>query len=251
MEKTSDTRLIAASDLLVAGALLSRVPLPHASEAAFARQARAGWAYPVIGVLLALLSGVVWWGAGWLGLPVMVQAGLSLAALTMMSGALHEDGLADTADGLWGGYDRARRLEIMKDSRIGSYGVLALVFGTGLRWIALAAAGPVALLVAASLSRSVLPGLLRLLPMARGTGMAHSVGRPAFESAALALGVGGVLAVLVAGFGAALLALALAVAVAAAVGALAQRKIGGVTGDICGAVQQLAELAILLALIGL
>jgi adenosylcobinamide-GDP ribazoletransferase len=249
MTEKTDTRLVVPADLLVAGALLTRLPLPHAPSAAFARQARAGWTYPLIGAGLAALAALVWGVAGWLGWPPLVQAGLTLAALTAMTGALHEDGLADSADGLWGGTDPARRLEIMKDSHIGSYGVLALVFITGLRWLSLAAAGPWALLASASLSRAVLPALLHALPLARTTGLARSVGAPPPRTAILALTLGTALAWAATGFWLAVLALATCLSVAALIGTLARRKIGGVTGDICGATQQLTELAVLLALL--
>lgn len=248
MMNSADTALMRLSDVLVAGALLTRLPLPHAPHAAFDRQARAGWAYPLVGAALGGLAGCVWLLAAWVGLPVMVQAGLALTALALMTGALHEDGLADTADGLWGGHDPARRLAIMKDSHIGSYGVLALVFGVGLRWFAFAAAGPWALVVGASVSRGTLPALLCALPSARADGLAHSVGAPPRATALLALAIGAGLGCAVYGM-LALAAIFVACLVTAGLGLLAYRKIKGVTGDICGAAQILAELAVLLVLI--
>jgi adenosylcobinamide-GDP ribazoletransferase len=249
MDKNDKARLVAASDLLVAGALLTRLPLPHAPDAAFARSAQAGWCYPLVGAVLAGLAGVVWSLCGVLALPGPVQAGVTLAALVAMTGALHEDGLADTADGLWGGHAPVRRLEIMKDSRIGSYGVLALVFGIGLRWLALGAAGPWALLAAASLSRAVLPAMMAALPFARPDGLARSVGAPSAATAALALGIGTVVAIWAVGPVFGLVAALVAGLAAALVGWVAVRKIGGITGDICGAAQQCAELVVLLALV--
>ncbi len=250
MEENAKARLLAASDPLVAAVLLTRLPLPRMGDAAFARAARAGWCYPLVGAALAGLAGLVWWLCGLFALPVPVQAGITLAALTVMTGALHEDGLADTADGLWGGQAPVRRLEIMKDSRIGSYGVLALVFGSGLRWAALAAAGPWALLAAASLSRAVLPGMMTALPFARQSGLAQSIGAPPRATAGLALGLGALIALWIAGPGPGLLCVLGAVAAAALVGWVALRKIGGITGDICGAAQQVVELLVLLLLIG-
>ena len=197
MENPRDTALMRPADLLVAGAMLTRLPLPHAPDAAFARQAAASWAYPVIGGVLGLLAATIWALCGALGLPDMLTAGLTLAALTVMTGALHEDGLADTADGLWGGRDATRRLEIMKDSRIGSYGVLALIFGTGLRWTALTAAGPAALIAACALSRGMLPALMHAIPFARADGLARSVGAPTRQTAGMAVA----LALLVAALG--------------------------------------------------
>ncbi len=105
--------------------------------AATARGALAAWAYPLVGVVVGGLGAVTGALALWLGLPAPLAAGLVLLAMIAVTGALHEDGLADTADGFWGGWDRARRLEIMKDSQIGSYGVIALILSLGLRWSAL------------------------------------------------------------------------------------------------------------------
>ena len=250
MRPEDDMATFRGSDLLVAGALLTRLPLPHAPRDAFDRAARAVWAYPVVGLGLAVLASVVWMLAGWLGVGPVLQAGLTLAALVAMTGALHEDGLADTADGLWGGRDAARRLEIMRDSRIGSYGVIALVLGLGLRWFALAAAGPAALVASASLSRGVLPLLMAREPMARRDGLAHAQGQPPERTAWIALGIGAAVAVVFGGLGGAILSLLAVAGLAHIIARLARARIGGITGDILGATQQVCELAILLLLIG-
>ena len=240
-------------DLLLALVLLTRLPLPHLSQESFARQARATWAFPVAGLVvggLASLLGMValhWWS------PILA-AGLALALQVVLTGAMHEDGLADTADGFWGGFERARRLEIMKDSHIGSYGVLALILGIGLRWAALTTlfeAGliwaPVALGV---LSRAAMPVLMASLPNARGSGLSQSVGRPAPGTVLAGLALALALAVLAIGWGA-LPAALLCVPVVLALRALAKAKIGGQTGDVLGATQQVSELSLALALIAL
>ncbi|MGR3758572.1 adenosylcobinamide-GDP ribazoletransferase [Roseobacteraceae bacterium NS-SX3] len=245
---------IAAQDVLLALVLLTRLPLPRLPDAAFARQARAAWAFPLAGLAVAAPACALAAAAAAMGLPPAVSAGLALTVQILLTGAMHEDGLADTADGFWGGFSRARRLEIMKDSRTGTYGVLALLLGTGLRWSALAAliaaAGPWPLLALAVLSRAVLPVLMRALPNARGSGLSQSAGRPpagaAVLGAVLALGLALIL------LGAAALPAALAMALAAwGVALLARAKIGGQTGDVLGAAQQVCELAGLLALLAL
>ncbi|ASM72801.1 MULTISPECIES: adenosylcobinamide-GDP ribazoletransferase [Roseobacteraceae] len=238
-------------DVIVALALLTRLPLPHAPKTAFARQAQAAWAFPLAGLAVALAAALVGWIGMALDLPTPITAGLMLTTLVLTTGAMHEDGLADTADGLWGGFDAVRRLEIMKDSRIGTYGVLALGLGTGLRWVALSATlavgvGP--MIAAAVLSRGLLPALMTLMPHARRTGLSHQVGRPDRNVALAALGMAVVLALVFAGWGV-IWALVLAALAVAALAALAHRKIGGQTGDILGAAQQVAELVILLVLI--
>lgn len=165
---------------------------------------------------------------------------------------MHEDGLADCADGFWGGFERARRLEIMKDSQIGSYGVLAMVLSVGLRWLAvatlLAAGGWFWPLVALeALSRSVMPSLMHALPHARKSGLSHAQGRPPLNAAMLAAGVGAAIALMGLGWVAFKLAALIALATFA-LGALAQRKVGGQTGDVLGASQQIALILAYLAL---
>ena len=128
-------RLLAPGDIATATALLTRLPVPFTAD----RAAAAAWAYPVTGLFVATLAAAVASLALAFGLPPALAAGLVLAIQVIVTGAMHEDGLADSADGLWGGWTRARRLEIMRDSRIGTYGVLALVLVTGLRWAALTA----------------------------------------------------------------------------------------------------------------
>lgn len=239
-----------AWDVIVALALLTRLPLPHAPTAAFTRQAQAAWAFPLAGLAVGVIAAVVGWLCMAAGLPVPVTAGLMLAALVVTTGAMHEDGLADTADGFWGGFDPARRLEIMKDSHIGTYGVLALALGVGLRWMALSATlavgvGP--MVAAVVLSRGLLPTLMACMPHARRTGLSHQVGQPSQAVALGALGLAVVLALVVAGWGV-IWALVLAAVAVGALAALARAKIGGQTGDVLGAAQQLSELVILLAL---
>lgn len=231
-------------DLRAALALLSRLPLPPPADFPVPP---AVWAWPLAGLLLGGIATALAGLALALGLPAGLAAALWLAAAALITGAMHEDGLADSCDGLWGGWDRARRLEIMKDSHIGSYGVMGLLLVTLARWSAVAtllAAGHwPALLAAAALSRAPMALLLALLPNARGTGLSQSVGRPSQDAAALACAVALGLALL-AGWGALTAALAVA-ASTAALGLLARRKIGGQTGDILGASQQLGELAAL------
>lgn len=252
--RKSDIAGLALRDCALALVLLTRLPLPHLPAAAFARQAQAGWAWPLAGLAVAALACLPGAAALALGLPATVAAGLVLGAQAMLTGAMHEDGLADMADGLWGGMTRERRLEIMKDSRIGSYGVLALVFGIGLRWSALApliAAGHWgAVIAAALLSRAGMAVLMATLPPARAGGLSRSVGRPGAGTAAGAVALALGLTLVIAG-GAALAAGLCAALAVCGTGALARAKIGGQTGDILGAAQQLAELAALLTFVAL
>lgn len=190
-----------------------------------------------------------------------MAAFLSLALLSLLTGGLHEDGLADSADGLFGGKDRDHALTIMKDSRIGSYGVIALVVSFGLRASALAALGalgstwlaPAALLGAAAFSRALMIWHWSHLPPARSGGTAVAVGQPQPQARLLALCMGGALTLplLACGVSPGALVLSLAVTTGAAMlfTRLAHNKINGHTGDTIGATQQITEMALLCALV--
>ncbi len=197
-----------------------------------------------------------------LNLPVMVSAALVLTTLTLTTGAFHEDGLADTFDGLFGGHDKERRLEIMKDSRIGTFGGCALMLAFLLRFsllIALIEEGGLAatlgaLAIAAIWSRTLGIHVLAVEKPARAYGALATVGQPTVRTAQIALGLAGGLclaAALAVGLPMAglMLGLALGVFIALGMAATARRLIGGPTGDIAGAVQQLGEIAVMLGLV--
>lgn len=248
-----DTDIFAPGDLPAALGLLTRLPVPVDGARAAARGARAAWAWPLAGLAVAALA-VAAGGAGLgLGLPPALAAAVVLAVQVAVTGAMHEDGLADSADGLWGGWDRDRRLAIMKDSRTGAYGVIALVLTLIARWAAVAAlmAAPGwgwGLLAVAATSRASMTALSGALPSARPGGLSGQVGRPPVATVWAALGIALVVALLATG--AAALALAFWTAlVLAGWAAVARAKIGGQTGDILGAGQQLAEVAGLCVLV--
>ncbi|SDN02336.1 cobalamin-5'-phosphate synthase [Methylobacterium phyllostachyos] len=215
---------------------------------------------PLAGLILALPAALALVAAWWIGLGPFLAATLALAILVMATGALHEDGLADVADGFGGGGTRERRLEIMRDSRIGAYGGAALVLALALRIGALAtlldrtgAAAATALILAAALSRVAALAPMVLLEPARTGGLSASVGRPDRMSLATALGLGVALALaaclLGLPFGGVALMIVGAGLAALGMTALARGKIGGQTGDVIGACQQVAEIAALLALV--
>lgn len=241
------------SDIAGAATLLTRLPLPVDHARAGARAALAVWAYPVVGGLIGAVAGGVVALLTALGAPALAAAAIALLIGLALTGALHEDGFADMADGL-GGRDPARRLEIMRDSRIGAFGAAALIAALlakasllahvaegapGLTTIAMAAA-------AGAASRAPLGAAMRWLAPARREGLAAGVGRPPTWAALLALGLG---ALALAGFGwSGGAALAAGLASAAMVAAMARRAFGGVTGDVLGAMQVAAEIAALTAL---
>lgn len=248
MTPVRDIALRLPSDLMSAFALLSRLPLPNHRGTG----AASAWAWPLVGAVLGGIGAALASAALWLGVTPGVTAALVLASSAMLTGGLHEDGLSDTADGLFGGWTRERRLEIMKDSRVGAYGVLALVLVVLARWSALTAVlvygGHWAALIATSaLSRAPMALVMALLPNARGEGLSHATGKPSAATAlaGLALAVG--LAVVLTGWTAVPLVLS-TLAVTLWLSFIALRKIGGQTGDILGASQQLAEVACLAVL---
>ena len=210
------------------------------------------WAFPLVGLVVGALGAATLLAAVHFGVPPAVAAGLVLALQIVLTGALHEDGLADVADGFWGGRTAERRLEIMRDSRIGSYGTLALLLSVGLRWQALAkiieidpVLAGIALVAVAMTSRAWLAVLLAALRPARADGL----GRAASNAKPMRAVIAVVLA--------ALSAFALPEIMAAAVfqamfvwilARLALRRIGGQTGDVLGAAQQVTEIAALLYL---
>ncbi len=237
--------------------LLSRLPWPFAVPRDLGAIGRGVWAFPIVGAVLGALGGGVYWLGRETGLPAFVAATLAIAFLALATGGLHEDGLADTADGFGGGRTREQKLAIMRDSRTGAYGVLALVIVTLLRIGALAtmagAVGFAALIAAASLGRGFAALPMSLLAPARPDGLARASGRAPGFSACLAL-ILAVAAATLAAAGYALPLRAVGYAVAGAffavlfVSLMAQRHIGGVTGDVLGAAILAGEAAALVAL---
>jgi adenosylcobinamide-GDP ribazoletransferase len=240
-----ETRLL--PDLLSAFALLSRVPVPDHKGSG----AASAWAWPVVGAALGALTALIAQLALWLGFTHGITAVLVLGLGAVLTGGLHEDGLSDTADGLFGGWTRERRLEIMKDSRVGSYGVLALVLVTLARWSALtsvlATGSPWVLVAVGALSRAPMAVIMAALPNARGTGLSHATGRPTPQGALIGAALSVACAILFAGW-AALTMLGAVIVISALLARSATRRIGGQTGDILGAAQQLAEAAALAVL---
>ena len=200
---------------------------------------QAAWAFPLAGLLVGAISGGVYLASATV-LPPLPSALLALAASALTTGALHEDGLADLADGFGGGQDKARKLDIMRDSRIGSYGVIALVLTLMLTASAMAEAASVALfLTIGAGTREAMVAALATMPAARTDGLGHSATVKPGPGLAMALAIPLALAAL-SGAVAPLIAMA---AMTLAVRALALRQIGGQTGDVMGAIQKLGECA--------
>lgn len=244
-------------DFLAALSFYSRLPAPAPSGAPdFSRLAAAA---PLAGAFLGALAALALLIANLLHLPPLLCASLAIAALALLTGALHEDGFADVADGFGGGRDRDAKLAIMRDSRLGSYGGLALTLATIARVGALAAlfernvflAAFVLIFVGAASRVAGLAPLLMLVP-ARADGLAAAVSPPDRQSAGQGLAVAACFALPLWLAGAPLSQLLFAIAAAGllvwGLARLAQRQIGGYTGDVLGAAQQAAEIALLICL---
>lgn len=240
-------------DVSIAGGFLTRLPFPPADGAggkgALGRAARA---FPLVGAVVGVIAGLSLMVASGLGLHPLACAFVALAVSALVTGALHEDGLADVADGFGGGGTTAGKLKVMRDSRIGTFGVLAVVFSVGVRAGVLGGLpGPgtaaAALIAAGALSRGLLPVVMHVMAPARKSGLAVKAGRPDQEGWVTALLLGALLAFLFLGPVAGLAALGGGVIAVAAVAWLGFRQIGGVTGDLLGAQQQAAEIAVLMA----
>lgn len=250
-------------DVMAALRFYSRLPMPRRDAAAYGAPDldRLAYAIPLAGLVIGAIGGGVLLLANALHFSPLLSAALAVAALVLITGAVHEDGLADTADGLGGGRDKAQRLAIMRDSRVGSFGATALVLALLLRVAALEAllrtANPLrtALVVAAAAAASRAAGilLLRALPPARTDGASAAFGQPS-PSATVACGLMAALIVAVVlvptfGVGAAFAGLIAPLLALGAVALLAVRLIGGQTGDVAGATQQVAEIVFLLAVL--
>ncbi|MER8761536.1 MULTISPECIES: adenosylcobinamide-GDP ribazoletransferase [unclassified Mesorhizobium] len=236
-------------DIALCLVFFTRLPLPSADFRGRSLAA-AIWAAPVAGLAVALAGALVYAGGTRLGLAAGPAAALTLAAILLATGCLHEDGLSDVADGFGGGKTRDRKLEIMRDSRIGAYGACALGISLLIRWSVLSGfAGPAhvfwALIAAHAASRGLIGALMHLLPRARSDGLSAEAGTVSAETAGIGAVLGAV-ALLALGFGAAVFAIILLGLLFAAFRALCLNQIGGQTGDTVGALQQLGEIAILL-----
>jgi adenosylcobinamide-GDP ribazoletransferase len=237
-------------DAVAAARFLTRLPLPDFGAPRPGPLAGAMRAFPLVGLLIGLAGWVVLAVAAAVGLPAMAAALLAVALTVAVTGGLHEDGLADTADGFGGGAGRAAKLAIMRDSRSGAYGVLALVFSVALRAAALATLAPshagLALVAAHTVSRAALPPVMRWQEPARDDGLGAGAGRPDDAALGWCAAIAFVVALLCLGAGPGLAGLIVVAGAVAALAELARRQIGGYTGDVLGAAEQIGEIAMLL-----
>jgi adenosylcobinamide-GDP ribazoletransferase len=239
-------------NLLAALQFLTRVPIRLRREPSL--PAAAPW-FPVAGAIIGLAVGAAAAGMWHLVTP-MVSAAVAIVVGLLITGAFHEDGLADIADAFGGGWTVERRLEIMKDPRHGTYGVAALVSTVAVRIVALGSLpGPAVMFAAAvtahTVGRAAAVGLMLAGPTARHDGLGADYTKLLRRSTAVAgIAVGLAIAVVAVGWWVAPVA-AIGALGAAAVLALARRKIGGISGDVLGACEQVVECTTLVTIVAL
>jgi adenosylcobinamide-GDP ribazoletransferase len=241
-----------ASDLKAALQFSTRLPIGSWIAGDRVDFNQMAWAIPIAGAIVGLIGALVYTLARALGLTPVPSAALSVVATMLTTGCLHEDGLADTVDGFGGGRSRDDKLEIMRDSRIGTYGTCALILSVLLRTSAIASLGIPALvtptLIAAhAASRATMPISMWLVPPARTDGLSAAAGSMSQRSFGIASALG--IAALVLAFGLTA-GIVLTVLLLLAIGGMARlciKQIGGQTGDVLGALEQVSEIVILLA----
>lgn len=243
------------TDLAIALGWLTRLPTRFPDAAADRKLAQALWAFPVVGVVLA--SGLAATFAAMVGLGAnsLLAAAVTVALAMLLTGALHEDGLADMLDGLGARGGRDARLAAMRDSRIGTYGTLGLILFLLIRVAALSSLDMLdalaGLLAALALGRAGMGVVMARLPLARSDGAASGAGKAGDHDMRKACATGLLIVLLASVIGGApilqlLLAVAVAIAVVLAMAELARRKLGGHTGDVLGATCMAVETTVLL-----
>ena len=249
----TDTRF---DDARIAAAFLTRLPLALDHPPGPGRLARASWAFPIVGLVAGLAGGLVYGFAYWLGLPPLLAATFAIAAQIVLTGALHEDAAGDVADGLGGGATREVKLELMRDSRIGTFGALALITVFTARVAAVSALSETetvvaALVAAGAASRAAMVAVMAMMAPARSDGLGAEAGRPGKGTVAAALMIAGALSLLALGTVTGTAGLAGAAVGAGGLAWIAWRQIGGHTGDVLGACQQAAEVLFLAVVVAM
>jgi len=251
LKNYTETAQNLVTDMRIAISLCTRLPIGPSAVVGDGDVARASWAFPVAGLVVGLFGAAIFWLASRLHLPPMAASALAMTATVLLTGAMHEDGLADTADGFGGGKTRETKLAIMRDSRIGTYGACALALSLMLRWSALAEISEprlvaVALISAHVSARAAVPIFMSLVSPARADGLSTSAGQPPRQSGTIALLLGTICLLISFGPSGALKALLVLGLIGLVLARLTIRQIGGQTGDVLGALEQSCEAAVLL-----
>lgn len=243
------------NDFLIALSLLTRIPINIDHNNVDERSRKASWAYPLVGALVGAIAALTANILNFFGLPVTICTIMALLTMVALTGGIHEDGLSDSADGLGGGTDKDSILKIMKDSRIGSFGTIALVLIILGRYGSMNELMKIdqlfwPLVAAGAVSRVPMVGAMVYLKPARNDGLSVSVGAPPKFSFIIALIIGILSCVLVVGILSILVLLGVGI-ITIIIFYIANEKISGQTGDVLGASQQFAELIALSIISGI
>jgi adenosylcobinamide-GDP ribazoletransferase len=232
--------------------LLTRLPVPVSGEPEFDWLARSAKWFPLVGIGIGVVAGGVFFGARFIWPSGAIPALLAIAVAALLTGCLHEDGLADVADGLGAGRDVESRLRIMKDSHIGTYGVLVLILAIAAKAAALGGLtgweGLEVLIAAHGLARAGCSVAMAALAYVRPaeTSKFGPISKPSWPETAFAI-ASGLFALIFMPWDAILASLAAGLIAGAAIGWIARAKLGGYTGDVLGAIEQTIEVAVMLA----
>ena len=240
-------------DILLSVVFLTRFPITLSEDTKSLQLADVIWAFPVVGVFVGVLASFVMLVGFQLGLDPLVCGLIAVVAQVLITGALHEDGLADVADGFGGGNKVVDKLRIMRDSCVGTYGVLALVFSITFRAGLIASMttetiAVLALISAGAVSRAFVALAMNQLEAVRTDGLATGAGKPTNEATLVTLAIGAAVAFLLLGVSG-WIVLVVAFGAAVLIGLFAKRQIGGQTGDVLGTVQQVTEAAVMISIV--
>ena len=240
-------------DVLLAIVFLTRLPFTLSEDRKSSQLADVIWAFPVVGVVVGFLSSLSMLIGFQLGLDPLVCGLIAVASQVLITGALHEDGLADVADGFGGGDEVDDKLRIMRDSRLGTYGVLAIIFSIILRASLIASMttqtiAVIALISAGAVSRAFVALAMNQLEIVRPDGLSIQAGKPTNEATLVTLALGGAISFLLLGISG-WIVLVVASGAAIMMCLFAKRQIGGQTGDVLGTVQQITEVAVLISIV--
>ncbi|MGF1620521.1 MAG: adenosylcobinamide-GDP ribazoletransferase [Rhodomicrobiaceae bacterium] len=239
-------------ELGLAAGLLTRIPLPAFKRHTRATLGTAFWAYPLVGALIGVLSAIAFWLSVTAGFSSTACAYIAIIASLLAGGAFHEDGLSDLWDGLGGGKTKEAKLKIMRDSRIGAYGALALLLTLGLQAEFIVNLQHytgllptiAAIIAAETLARGVIALPLATLPPARKDGLGSLMTNMRPETYAAAIAISLVVAFVLLGLNSGMLILGGAIG-AAVITLLARSFLGGFTGDVLGATAATARMTAL------
>lgn len=210
------------------------------------------WVYPFVGLVVGSMGAVVYCGSIALSIPQYPSIILCLGAMILATGAFHEDGLADVMDGFGGGLTKEKKLDIMRDSRIGTYGGLALIFSMILKFTSLINLSDLqlmfAIIIGASISRLMILVTLLFLSPAREDSLSTAAGIPSYRAMITASIIALLPPLLFLNIKMTVIIFLVALLTTAIMSRISYKQIGGYSGDVLGAIQQISEISIFITL---